>query len=104
MTDTTSIPPNQIQPIITTQKNNQLIAIHSPEEILNAINVIGSLKAPKLDGFPNIFYKYSLDHIDHNIEAMVTALFTKILDLLRLNQTNITLIPKIKNPSPPNYL
>jgi hypothetical protein len=44
-------------PIITEEKNIFLCSIPSEEEIFEAINSLGSIKAPGPDGFTALFYK-----------------------------------------------
>lgn len=48
----------QIPPMINEEDNASLIPIPSPEEINKALNSIRSLKAPRLDDMPALFYKF----------------------------------------------
>lgn len=68
------------------------------EEVREAVFQMGALKAPGPDGFNGLFYQNAWDIIQTDLFQLVQNFFsTGILDP-HLNQTYITLIPKVKNP------
>ncbi|XP_026417267.1 uncharacterized protein LOC113312744 [Papaver somniferum] len=69
------------------------------EEVILALNSIGSSKAPGPDGFSSHFFKTSLSIVGDDLVAAVQKFFTKSKLLKEINSTFITLIAKSKNPS-----
>jgi hypothetical protein len=50
---------NRVDPRVTEEMNEALIKPFTGEEILNALESIGDLKAPGADGIPSIFIRNS---------------------------------------------
>jgi len=68
------------------------------EEVHAAVFQLGALKAPSPYGFNGIFYQQSWDILKFDLFQLVQNFFhTGTLDP-HLNQTHISLIPKVKNP------
>jgi hypothetical protein len=78
--------------------NELLMADFTPEEIKEALNSIGDMKAPGPDGIPSVFYK-------HFWEVVREQITKEVLEVLRggqipegWNETTIVLIPKVPRP------
>lgn len=74
------------------------MADFTPEEIKEALNSIGDMKAPGPDGIPSVFYK----HVWEVVREQITK---DVLEVLRggqipegWNETTIVLIPKVPRP------
>lgn len=76
-----------------------LCAVPDAEEVLAAIQQIGSHKAPGLDGMSALFFKHFWHIIGNDVVDMVRSFFTTGHMLRAMNHTNIALIPKIENPT-----
>ncbi|KAM1448192.1 hypothetical protein EV2_007254 [Malus domestica] len=59
---------------------------------------LGALKAPGLDGLPGLFYHKFWETINDTIVDTATEFHEGGMMLQQLNQTHITLIPKVPNP------
>lgn len=60
------------------------------------------LKAPGSDGFPGLFYQNYWDIVGVDVVKAVQNFFQEGAFLREINHTNITLIPKVKNPESMN--
>uniref|UniRef100_A0A8I6YTV5 Reverse transcriptase domain-containing protein n=1 Tax=Hordeum vulgare subsp. vulgare TaxID=112509 RepID=A0A8I6YTV5_HORVV len=69
------------------------------EEIKAALDHIGDLKAPGPDGMPAIVYKRHWHFMGDKIVAEVLAVLNGGALLEGWNDTNVVLIPKVKNPN-----
>ncbi|XP_016195052.1 uncharacterized protein LOC107636029 [Arachis ipaensis] len=68
------------------------------KEIQDALFGIGSFKAPGPDGFPALFFKENWSIIKGNIGQLIHLLWSMPSMVETVNQTLITLIPKVKLP------
>jgi hypothetical protein len=87
-----------IQPRVTPQMNELLMAEFTCEEVKLALDSIGDLKAPGADGMPAIFYKKFWGTVGD-------AVVHEVLNVLQggsipegWNETIVVLIPKVQNP------
>lgn len=85
-------------PQIDTLQQSQLDRPLSDAEIELAVHLLGPQKAPSPDGIPAFFYQEFWDIVKHDILNSVHAFFHSGSLLKSLNQTYITLIPKISFP------
>ncbi|XP_072074464.1 uncharacterized protein [Arachis hypogaea] len=69
-----------------------------PSEIEEAIHSIGSLKAPGEDGYPALFFKENWKVLQCSICAFIQKLWQDPPSIQQVNQTLLTLIPKINQP------
>ncbi|CAL9009540.1 unnamed protein product [Prunus brigantina] len=87
-----------IEPCISIEDNSFLMAGVSELEVLEAVNSIGALKAPGLDGLHAIFFHQCWVETKHLLVQMVNDFFLNNLPLNPINHTNIALIPENNNP------
>ena len=87
-----------VQPRVTSSMNQKLTMEFTADEVNVALKQMYPLKAPRLDGMPHLFFQ----HFWPKIGDVVTR---TILDFLNLgltppnfNETDIVLIPKVKEP------
>lgn len=92
------VPDYFFPPITTDEENENLIMPPSPGEMKEIIDSIGSLKAPRPDGFSSLFYQHSWDLIHKEGESMGAPFFQNIHDLIHVIHTNVALMPEINNP------
>lgn len=83
---------------ISVSQNESLIKDVTNEEIWNAVNNIGPLKAQGPDGIHAIFYHNCWDIVGDSICNLVKDFFNNNSSLRLMNHTNISLIPKVDNP------
>jgi hypothetical protein len=78
--------------------NDALMAPYSGEEVWKALESIGDLKAPGVDGMPVVFYKNLWQLIGERVKHEIWTVLNggNIPD--GWNDTLIVLIPKVKNP------
>lgn len=60
--------------------------------------VMGSTKAPVLDGYPALFYQLSWSNVGPSVCNFVLEVWGKELDLSFYNATVFALIPKTEKP------
>ena len=88
-----------IEPVVSNTMNDLLTRDFQPSEVVHSLNQMHPTSAPSPDGMPPLLYQ--------TFWPLVGDCVTKsVLDFLNLgvaspnfNETNIILIPKIKNPS-----
>ncbi|KAK2648507.1 hypothetical protein Ddye_015996 [Dipteronia dyeriana] len=68
-------------------------------KLKNSLFSIGGLKAPRLEGFPSIFFQKFWNVCKGDLMDLVLDCFTKGCVPSLLNNTLISLIPKIPNPT-----
>lgn len=56
-------------------------------------------KAPGRNGMSTIFFQKYWDVVGNDVSGMVLNVLNSNMSIAKINKTNITLIPKIKNPS-----
>ncbi|CAA7036802.1 unnamed protein product [Microthlaspi erraticum] len=83
---------------VTPSINDALTCKPSKEEITSAIKDINPDKAPGPDGMTSLFYQKFWDVTANEIICMVNDFFENEALDPRLNQTNISLIPKTERP------
>ena len=87
-----------VEPVIDEHLNGQLLRHVTVEEIKAAAFSLGSTKAPGPDGFSGQFYHSAWNEIGNSICSMVLEFFEGKTLLHELNDTTITLIPKVLKP------
>jgi hypothetical protein len=83
---------------VSPEMNELLCKEFTADEVIEALESIGDLKAPGLDGMPSIFYKKCWEFVGEQVT-------NEVLNVLRggpmpdgWNDTCMVLIPKTKNP------
>ncbi|XP_075665730.1 uncharacterized protein LOC142635467 [Castanea sativa] len=84
--------------VVTEEMNRELVREFSHAEVDMALNHMAPLKAPSLEGMPPLFYQHYWQSIREEVsEAVLDCLNTGKIPP-GLNQTFLTLIPKVKSP------
>jgi hypothetical protein len=81
---------------VTPEMNDMLLREFTREEVKDALNCIGDLKAPGPDGMPAIFYKWFWDIIGDRVTDEVLQVLCADDLPAEWNETNVALIPKVK--------
>ncbi|KAB2609074.1 hypothetical protein D8674_012242 [Pyrus ussuriensis x Pyrus communis] len=87
-----------INPSVSPEMNEALIAPVTEEEIKAAAGNMGGLKAPGPDGFQGIFYQTYWEIVREGVSALVRDLIQDAAGSSLINQTHVVLIPKVPNP------
>ena len=83
---------------VTKEMNEVLNGEYTKEEVVTALNQMEPLNAPGSDGLPPLFFQYYWSSVGVDvIEAMLSCLALGVIPP-SINQTFITLIPKVKSP------
>ncbi|KAL4313838.1 hypothetical protein AHAS_Ahas15G0025100 [Arachis hypogaea] len=85
-------------PVMKDEHKAALLKQPNNEEIHKAIFHIGSLKAPGEDGFPAYFYKENWSMVKDSVCSFIKRIWENPEEIREINQTLITLIPKIDQP------
>jgi hypothetical protein len=88
----------KVTPRVTNEMNELLVREFSAEEVKAALDCIGDLKAPGLDGLPAVFYKSYWDIIGDRVTTEVLQVLNGGDIPPNWNETCVVLIPKVKNP------
>lgn len=87
-----------VDPRVTREMNEGLVAPFSGDEIWQALESIGDLKAPGADGMPSIFYKKFWSLIGDKVKQEVLNVLNGGPMPEGWNDTIIVLIPKTNFP------
>lgn len=87
-----------VQPIITTEDNNNLVTEFTREEFQDAVNQMHPDKSPGPDGFNPAFYQKFWPIIGDDIFKACVHWLSEGSFPSKLNDTCVTLIPKCDNP------
>ena len=91
---TTTIPTR-----VTSEMNQDLIREFTKEEVEDALKQMHPTKAPRPDGMSAIFFQKYWNIVGNDVICMVLNVLNSNESMAEINRTNITLIPKIKNPT-----
>lgn len=92
---------NLVPPMISHAENDLLISCPSVCEIHDALFNMQPNASPGLNGFPACFFQKNCPIVSKDIVNTVQAFFKSGHMLTQLNQTFITLIPKVLHPDNP---
>lgn len=90
---------NCISRTISEEQNSRLLSPIVEEEVRCAIFQMHPDKAPGPDGMTPTFFQKHWKIVDHDIVKLVQEFFRTCEIMKELNETNIVLIPKKKNPT-----
>jgi hypothetical protein len=85
-------------PRVTQDMNELLCKEFKAEEVKEALESIGDLKAPGMDGMPSVFYKRSWEFVGEEVTSEVLNVLNGGPMPDGWNDTCVVLIPKTKNP------
>lgn len=88
----------KVQPRVNSAMNESLSSPYTEDEIVQALNGIGDLKAPGPDGMPAIFFKKFWDTIGNQVKQEVMTVLNGDAIPDGWNETTVVLIPKVKDP------
>jgi hypothetical protein len=86
---------NLFSPIITEEENALLSSIPVEEEILDALDSLGSTKAPRPDGFTTLFFKKYWDIVRDDVLQCIWLFFKRNFLQRIQNHSFISLVPKL---------
>ena len=102
----TSSHPSQISEVTDTisarvidEMNQNLIQTFTRSEVEAALKQMRPTKAPSPNGMSAIFFQKYWDAVGNDITCMVLNVLNRNMSMSNINRTNITLVPKINNPS-----
>lgn len=88
----------KVQRKVSQEMNDFLLKTFQREEVKEALDSIGDLKAPGPDGMPSIFYKRFWSLISSRVQDEVLTVLNGGAMPAGWNSTTVVLIPKTKNP------
>jgi hypothetical protein len=87
-----------VHPRVTQDMNNSLCKEFTNKEVLEALEGIGDLKAPGLDGMHSLFYKKFWEIVGEKVTEEVMSVLNGGPMPENWNDTCVVLIPKIPSP------
>jgi hypothetical protein len=87
-----------VDPRVTPVMNEMLCKEYTAQEVKEALDSIGDLKAPGPDGMHAIFYKRFWDVVGDKVTQEVLNVLRGGMMPAEWNDTSVVLIPKVKNP------
>lgn len=90
--------------IVTSFMNDQLIRTVTEDEIQRAIFSLGALKAPRPDGFNGLFFQKNWASVKKEVCRAIIGFFNGGDLPNEMNETMVTLIPKVPLPESINHL
>ena len=84
---------------VTEDMNQRLIQEFTREEVETALKQMHPTKAPGPDGMSAIFFQKYWGIVGNDVICMVLNVLNSNMSMVEINRTNITLVPKIKNPT-----
>ncbi|CAL9004798.1 unnamed protein product [Prunus brigantina] len=91
-----------IREVVSPEMNETLLSPLTDDEVDQAAKQMGALKSPGPDGFQGLFYHTYWESIRKEIRGAVHDFFNGIIELDKVNDTNIVLIPKVPHPESVN--
>lgn len=92
--------PYVVSGMFPTLNSHSLSALGAPvtfQEVYNTVRSMGAFKAPVPDGFQAVFYQSQWEVVGETLWKMVQMMFLNHQQIGEINETLITLIPKVDN-------
>ena len=83
---------------VTSEMNHMLLRPFLDSEVLDALHSMSPDKSPGSDGMSAMFYQHYWDHVGSDVTNVVLGVLNEGHDMSKINNSIITLIPKIKQP------
>lgn len=93
-----------IPKLVTSQMNDKLLAPITLAEVRFAVFNMGPLKAPGPDGLNGLFFQKNWESVGEDVFKAIVEFFSKGKLPENINETSVTLIPKIPLPESINHL
>lgn len=90
--------------LVTEEMDRKLMAPVDDEEIKDAVSGLGALKAPGPDGFNGLFFQRNWEILKDDIGRAVKDFFQNSNIKNEVNETIVTLVPKVALPESINQL
>lgn len=84
---------------ITAEQNSELMRVPSYDEVRSVVSHLNPDKSPGPDGFNGAFFKAFWDIIGMDLVRAIQSIFLGNNLLRQVNDTFVTLVPKVKNAS-----
>ena len=84
---------------VTNEMNQFLTKDFTKEEVEDALKQMHPTKAPGPDGMSAIFFQKYWYIVGNDVICMVLNVLNSNMSMVEINKTNITLVPKTKNPT-----
>ncbi|KAH1107204.1 hypothetical protein J1N35_010972 [Gossypium stocksii] len=83
---------------ITTTMNKNLLKSFMKDEIWSAVKSMAPMKAPRIGGFPALFYQCYWHIAGDEISTYCLEVLDGKIEMAKINQTYLVLIPKVDKP------
>lgn len=90
--------------LVSPEMNDTLLLPFSDLDVKFAVDSLGASKAPGPDGFNGLFYQKNWESIKKEVCSAVLGFFSNGTIPLELNETLVSLVPKIPMPESINHL
>ena len=84
---------------VTPEINRDLLRPFDEDEVKTALFSMDPIKAPGLEGFPALFYQKNWEVVGERVTAVCLGILNDGQPVTELNDTLITLIPKVDKPT-----
>lgn len=95
---------SNIPHLINSSMNEALLRQVSDSDVKEVVDALGALKAPGPDGFNGLFYQNHWGTVKDDVCNAVKSFFSECLLPPKINETVVSLIPKIPMPESINHL
>ena len=84
---------------VSKEMNDSLVWNFTAEEVRVALQQMHPTRAPGPDGMSTIFYQKYWNIVGNDVTSIVLNVLNFDNPMTKLNKTNITLVPKVKQPT-----
>ena len=83
---------------VSPDMNLELLRPFEEDDVKREVFAMGAIKAPGSDGFPAIFYQKNWEVVGERVTSVCLGILNNGDPVTEINDTVITLIPKVNNP------